>query len=387
MRVVRHIREDIKNTDGIELRPLDISDICMETAKKIIPKSLYLLIRQIICPSDQPDVSSATRNQLEDERKVLSVAQDVIHSPSNSKVKLPKHISLAMAIHHLSGSKLLITLLNRMGHCSSYDEVQAVDNSLAMEVTALVEQMGTIIPSNIIPGSFIQIAADNNDINEETLDGENTTHATTIVVYQREQYGPEPPSTSHADQTRRRRSLHSPGPLYEVQDCSMHGRRPVVKDFLGVVDREWFSGKSEDLTSATVDDTIWTILRIEPSLLLKTTVLEGANRQLVPSWSAFNAILYPDIPCSTNIGYCPLLDASSTEFSTVYTVMKHAQQISQRVGQLEDVITLDLAIYVKAKEIQFKFPAEFSNTILLLGSFHIAMNFLSIIGRSTRVPA
>ena len=244
LRIARHIREDIKNTNGIELRPLDISDICMETAKKKIPKSLYLLIQQIICPSDHPDVSSATRKQLEDERKVSSVAQDVIHSASNSKVKLPKHISLAMAIHHLTGSKVLITLLNPMGHCSSYEEVQAVDTSLALEVTALVEQMGTIIPSNISPGPFIQIAADNNDINEETLDGKNTTHATTIVVYQRKQYGPQPPFTSHADQTRRRRSLHSPGSLYEVQDCSMHGRRPVVKDFRGVVDSEWFSGKS-----------------------------------------------------------------------------------------------------------------------------------------------
>ena len=260
-------------------------------------------------------------------------------------------------------------------------KVQAVDTSLAIEVTGLVEQMGTVIPSNISPGPFIQVAADNNDANEETLDGKNTTHATTIVVYQCKQYGPQPPSTLHVGQTKRRRPLHSPGPLYDVQDCSMQGRRPVIKDYRGVVESEWFSGKSADLSSATVDDTIWAILRINPSRLLKTTILKGATRQLVPSWSAFNAILYPGIPCSTNIGYCPLLDVSSTEFSTVYTVMKHAQQISQRVRQLEAVITFDLAIHVKAKEIQLKFPAEFSNTVLRLGSFHIALNFLSIIGK------
>lgn len=53
-----------------------------------------------------------------------------------------------------------------------------------MEVTALVEQMGTIIPSNISRGPFIQIAADNNAAYEETLDGKNTTNGTTIVVYQ-----------------------------------------------------------------------------------------------------------------------------------------------------------------------------------------------------------
>ena len=152
---------------------------------------------------------------------------------------------------------------------------KAVVTSLAMEVTALVEQMGRIIPSNISPGPFIQIAADNNDINEETLDGKNTTHATTIAVYQRKQYGPQPSPTSHGDQTKRRRSLHSPGPLYEAQDRSIHGRRPVVKDFRGVVDCEWFSGKSEDLSSATVDDTIWAILRINPSRLLKTVLVNS----------------------------------------------------------------------------------------------------------------
>jgi len=50
-----------------------------------------------------------------------------------------------------------------MGHCSSYDEIQSVDSSLAIEVVAKSEEYGTVIPSNISPMSFIQLAADNND--------------------------------------------------------------------------------------------------------------------------------------------------------------------------------------------------------------------------------
>ena len=53
--------------------------------------------------------------------------------------------------------------------------------------------------------------------------------------------------------------------------------------------------------------------------------------------------------------------------------MKHAQ--------LESVITFDLAIYVKAKQIQLTFPDEISDTILRLGGFHVALNFFSIIGK------
>ena len=379
--IASHIREEIRKSDGINLRPLDVKDICMETVHKIVPPSLYLLLRQIICPSElnmRDDIPPCKR--MEDERKVLAIAQDVIHSASNSRVKLPKQISLAMTVRHLTGSKVLITLLNRMGHCSSYDEVQAVDTSLAIEVAAMAEQIGTVLPSNISSGPFIHLAADNNDINEETLDGKTTTHATTMVVYQRRPFGPPLPPTPRAAHTTRRRSLDAISTLYEIEECSMQGRRPSVKEFKGLIKKEWFAGKSEKLSGALEGDTSWAILRIDPSRLL-TSPVEGVARQLVPSWSGFNAILYPDIACPTNIGYCPLIDASSTEFSTVYTVMKLAQRISESVGQSEVVITFDLAIYVKAKQIQLIYPADFANVIICLGGFHIALNYLAIVGK------
>lgn len=43
---------------------------------------------------------------------------------------------------------------------------------------------------------------------EKTLnDGKQTTHATTLVAYQRQQYGPKPPPKNHAGHSTRRRSL------------------------------------------------------------------------------------------------------------------------------------------------------------------------------------
>ena len=150
--------------------------------------------------------------KIEDERRVLSIAQDIIHGASNSWVKLPKQIGLAMAVRHVTGSKQLVVLLNRMGHSSSYDELQAVDTSLATEVLAKVETHGTVIPSNISSGSFVQFAADNNDLNEETIDGKNTTHdATTMVVYQKKVFGSELPPTTARDHSHRRRSLRRSG--------------------------------------------------------------------------------------------------------------------------------------------------------------------------------
>ena len=48
--------------------------------------------------------------------------------------------------------------------------MRAIDTSVAMEVIAKAEEYGTVVPSNITPGPFVQLAADNNDLNEETLD-------------------------------------------------------------------------------------------------------------------------------------------------------------------------------------------------------------------------
>ena len=72
-----------------------------------------------------------------------------------------------------------------MGHCCSYDETKVIDTSLAKESLAKAEKTSVVISSNITRVNCIQFAGDNNDISEEMLDGKQTTHATTVVIYQR----------------------------------------------------------------------------------------------------------------------------------------------------------------------------------------------------------
>lgn len=54
-------------------------------------------------------------------------------------------------------------------------------------------------------------------------------------------------------------------------------------------------------------------------------------------------------------------------FSTIYTVLKHDEKINAAMGQADDVITFDLAIYSKAKEIQWRFPNEFFKVVVRTG--------------------
>ena len=106
--------------------------------------------------------------------------------------------------------------------------------------------------------------------------------------------------------------------------------------------------------------------------------MEALENQSIPSWSGFHSILFPDIPRADDIGDCPLIEGSSTVFSTIYTGPKHAQAISAIVGQTDTVITFDQASYTKAKQLQWRLSDE--KVIIRVGGFHIAPNYLALMG-------
>ena len=99
------------------------------------------------------------------------LAQDVEHCATHARASMPKYVALGIAVRHTTRSKQLITMLSRKGHCSSYDDVEAIYTSIANEIIAKSDIFGVVLSSNISTGVFVQVAGDNNDINEDTLDG------------------------------------------------------------------------------------------------------------------------------------------------------------------------------------------------------------------------
>lgn len=39
----------------------------------------------------------------------------------------------------------------------------------------------------------------------------------------------------------------------------------------------------------------------------------------IPSWAGFNAILYPEMPVVSNIGYCPVINGSPKLFDHIHS--------------------------------------------------------------------
>lgn len=132
--VAFRIKHEIMKCKDIDIHPLNVEDLQLDTAKRLLPQSLYWLTRCIVTGEPLGNHSTASPLNITDERKIIMVGQDFIHCASHARVKLPKQVDLAMCVKHLTGSKQLITLLNRMGHCSSYEEIAQVETSLIWEM-------------------------------------------------------------------------------------------------------------------------------------------------------------------------------------------------------------------------------------------------------------
>ena len=81
-----------------------------------------------------------------------------------------------------TGSKDILTWLNRLGHCISYDKVNRIETYLA-EIVSKSNKNERFIPSNISPSSFVTFVADNGDHNPESLYAKSL-HCTNMIMIQ-----------------------------------------------------------------------------------------------------------------------------------------------------------------------------------------------------------
>ena len=292
----------------ITARPLDVKQVSLEAARQVVPDILYWLIRFLVtgeagktnCPSQCSNTSN--------ERQILSTCQDIIHCSTNGRLKTPKHGGLAITVHHLTSSRRLITLLNKMGHCSSYDEMRAIDTSAPLEVLAKANDFGAVIPSNVSLYS--------NHRRQQRSERGNVIWPKYEPCYynggisEKGIWSRSAPAPL-VDHTTKRRSLQSTSSINDIQECYAHGRRPAVSAYVNQVENKWFEDGKECFIDASRSDEVWRLMRVHPSSLQQAS--EPGDNQPVPGWSGFNAILFPEMAYESSIGYCPMIDGNSNE--------------------------------------------------------------------------
>lgn len=177
----------------------------------LVPNVVYNLLAWILSECGEPEEDNDEKVDVEEHcrRIVLSLAQDLSYNVSHGRQKTPKHVALPLTVKNLTGSREVITLLNRYGHGISYDQVLEIETRLG-ENHLEAQEHGVVLPSVVSPNVFSTFCWDNIDLLEETLSGRGTTHCTNGIVVQRQVAGCDLPPTVQQQRGIRRRTFHAP---------------------------------------------------------------------------------------------------------------------------------------------------------------------------------
>ena len=291
------IRGDIKSSPGIK----NCTSVSKVNADKIIPESLFLFLSILL--SEESDEQGDDKYV---KRTALSISQDLVYAISKRKKLTPKHVGLGLALHQATRSKSLVELVHHAGHCVSYDQVRRIDTALGVQNLKHFEtNNNTPIPSNILPNTFCQYAADNIDIIEETLDGMGTFHATQMVVYQRGTI-----QHHHQDEelpVGKSKSLKIYSDLHQLEKVIRHPYHEEPK-FTEKLSMNMFTPDERMSDEAAAQDMAWILCRIH-----------GSHSECIPAWTGFNQLTIQDEHELCTVGYLPLLNSPAHEIDTLWT--------------------------------------------------------------------
>ena len=247
---------------------------------------------------------------------------------------MPKHILLAMTVHHLTGSAEIICILNRYGHRQSYSRTLELETAMCNSVMAY----NNVLPPSISTehNSVVYLCWDNFDLNEETPTGAGTTHTAHGIIIQEVETDSRSPARGLPQVPKFHESTEHPF-IEDLQPCFAKAK---AEPYLNVTRSR---PEPYDLSYTNLSDFLWMLCRNETS----------KTEQNVPSWAgwlpAISKILHDvdrEPRCSTVDYMAPIL-FPITENTTVQHALEVSQKATQNVGQEFTIVTFDLGVAKK----------------------------------------
>ena len=155
------IKADIKSviTDTDQYPSLDKLDI--DNAISFLPSSLYLFLHNLIVQ--------------ENDLKAAAIGQAIMQASRPRKIISPLKVGLGIQLHHHYRSRHLVDVLNRLGFCSSYNEILKFERNACKSASKTID-------SNTCQESVLHFVADNVDHNTCTLNGDNTMDGMGVIA-------------------------------------------------------------------------------------------------------------------------------------------------------------------------------------------------------------
>lgn len=310
--------------------------------------------------------------------KITALFQIMYYILNNGTQRTPLHVMNGLAVHDASRNSILIKSLNHLGMSVSYDEVLRYRNDLARYTVLMARKENVPLPSHFDVNMFTTAAFDNFDHNESTFTGSGSSHDTVSVLFQdKSELELKKPKLSevsmrHGDRTFRLElncqkllEYQTPSKIIELPEnyVACENVMTMNPELYNLVKKKEFA---------------WEICRFYPKLQNENSENE---KQVVPSWSAFNTIFSEEERSTQVIGFMPIIPRPVTEYATVYTALHNFKNILGQLKQSKLPVTCDEGVYRIARHIMLLHPEEFSDIVLLLGPFHLAKIMLACIGK------
>ena len=114
--------------------------------------------------------------------KIKSLCSNIVYIISKGRVKPGKHVWLGLVVKSLTGSRKVLTILNRYGHSIGYNLIEEIETELAY--AAHYEDLKVPPGIDAVDGLSTHLAFDNFDHFVNTQDCKDTLHDTVGIIYQ-----------------------------------------------------------------------------------------------------------------------------------------------------------------------------------------------------------
>ena len=284
--------------------------------------------------------------------KVLALASMLTYYATSSPTTTS--VNLGMHLHGLSRSKELVDVFHRVGACISYASVLLLRDAWAVHDLQLCSDC----PNEIADDKPGVIIVDNDDFQNDTLTGGNTSHRTNVMYVQRvslENQGPQ------CDEREDAKTLSST--LKEIATgMQTHGRYITSKRGEPPVSNriQAYVGSTEPHRKRCA---IHALARADV-----TGERPDATNQKVPGFAGFQALI--SAPVEKSKAYYFMTYPEPPKKPVLSDVMMKIKKAIQRKSMPFAVVVCDQPVYTLLVEIKNEHPQEYEKSIPFLGPFH-----------------
>lgn len=300
--------------------------------------------------------------------KVVSLFQDICRAVTNGEWKLPKHILLSTTVRHLYRSRMLTTILNKLGHCESYDFSLELETAMVKAI----DECSTFLTPNILTGEaneVFHLEWDNLNKITTNVHGSNVVNSTGGIMIQEVKPGlvtkHERILPTHSRSKMRSLQVDTPPTLVPVHIHNKVGPKfPAGAVFIPPAENE------QVYLSSLTHHRLWLLARVVGS---------SARKQLVPGFGGFVSATGIKPAQKSTIEFFTPIHAPFTEYAVIQEVLERSEQATKEVGQKYVLNTFDLGGCMKALPLIWKYPQKYKNHVITIGAFHTAMNYLGMV--------